>query len=416
LNIVLGLGVAITKPAQANCGICFHLLIEIVGAMSIFISYARDHEKQQILQLRDKLRGDGVEVVIDDDVPGGPAQGWPRWGDTQVATAQLVLVACTEGYSLWDEPDVASHKGFGVAAEAQAIRQYLYECGGSNDRILPVLFSEHAVELIPPWLRPYHRYVVTQEAGYQELLGTIKRRTSSRPPDADATVHVRWPHSDPSYPWPLANRRDQFAEFEAVITGTKKARIFCVSGEPGSGKTTFIHQLALYAQHLKLGVGLANLRGNSGLRNVLDMLDEGLGDAHRSRGERARKGILAGLQSLSAPIALLVDTYEAADSGTSAWIETKLVNNIDRFPGLIIVVGGRKLPRCETEPALAALQHHELTNIARVEDWLEYSHRRWGALLSDERIETIMLATDGDPAVMRTMLSTVAQRLSTGAL
>jgi TIR domain len=67
----------------------------------VFISYSHDSDehKARVHALANRLRRDGVTVVLDRDMlPGGPSEGWPEWSERQVKEVELVLVACTETY------------------------------------------------------------------------------------------------------------------------------------------------------------------------------------------------------------------------------------------------------------------------------------------------------------------------------
>ena len=45
-----------------------------------------------------RLRGDGVDAIVDQFVNGSPAEGWPLWMERQVKASDFVLVVCTEPY------------------------------------------------------------------------------------------------------------------------------------------------------------------------------------------------------------------------------------------------------------------------------------------------------------------------------
>ena len=88
----------------------------------VFISYSHDSDKHKvrIAALAQRLRLDGITIVLDTDMPGGPDEGWPRWSVRQVEEADLVLVACTDVYSQRYEANQLPGEGLGVASEAGA--------------------------------------------------------------------------------------------------------------------------------------------------------------------------------------------------------------------------------------------------------------------------------------------------------
>jgi hypothetical protein len=73
----------------------------------VFISYRQENEahRQQVRGLaellRDRLAGEGFEVVLDqfllDQKAGGPSEGWPKWSATQVKEAGRVVMIASPG-------------------------------------------------------------------------------------------------------------------------------------------------------------------------------------------------------------------------------------------------------------------------------------------------------------------------------
>ncbi len=53
---------------------------DIVAAPTVFISYSQDSEehKKRVLDLSNRLRGDGVDCSID-QYEESPPEGWTRW-------------------------------------------------------------------------------------------------------------------------------------------------------------------------------------------------------------------------------------------------------------------------------------------------------------------------------------------------
>ena len=133
----------------------------------VLISYSHDSDAhaQLVRQLADKLRGDGVDCVIDQYITN-PSQGWPLWMDEQVEKAKFVLVLFTQRYAEKSrEP-----KKSGVRFESVLILQDLYEAGMINDKFIPILFDPADSQHIVKWLKPFNHYAVSNGAGYESLL------------------------------------------------------------------------------------------------------------------------------------------------------------------------------------------------------------------------------------------------------
>ena len=65
----------------------------------VFISYSHDSPEHadQVLALADQLIGDGIDCILD-QYETSPAEGWPRWMDRRINSADFVLMVCTETY------------------------------------------------------------------------------------------------------------------------------------------------------------------------------------------------------------------------------------------------------------------------------------------------------------------------------
>ncbi len=52
--------------------------------IKVFISYSHDNDthQQRMHALADRLRNDGVDIILDRDCgPGGPDEGWDKWSE-----------------------------------------------------------------------------------------------------------------------------------------------------------------------------------------------------------------------------------------------------------------------------------------------------------------------------------------------
>ena len=100
------------------------------AAPRVFISYSHDTvaHQERVLDLADRLRADGIDVEIDQY--NSPPEGWPRWCEHQIETADFVLMVCTETYHRRVRGEEEPGKR-GVVWEAAIIRQLLYDAGAA---------------------------------------------------------------------------------------------------------------------------------------------------------------------------------------------------------------------------------------------------------------------------------------------
>jgi len=149
----------------------------------VFVSYSHDSDphKERVRQLADRLRHEGVDASLDQYYPA-PSEGWPQWITRELAECDFVLVVCTETYHNRVTGSEEEGTGLGSRYEGALINQDIFESGGRNDRFLPVIFSVDDNAFIPPWLRPYTRYVVNDDDGYGDLYRRITDQPSVVPP------------------------------------------------------------------------------------------------------------------------------------------------------------------------------------------------------------------------------------------
>ena len=65
----------------------------------VFISYSHDSDDlcDKVLELSNYLRDNGIDSNID-QYEECPPEGWPRWMENQIRTAEFVIVVCTALY------------------------------------------------------------------------------------------------------------------------------------------------------------------------------------------------------------------------------------------------------------------------------------------------------------------------------
>ena len=70
-----------------------------MSAPTVFISYSHDFPEhaEQVLNFSDRLVADGIDAILD-QYETSPPEGWPRWMDHHIRSADFVLMVCTDTY------------------------------------------------------------------------------------------------------------------------------------------------------------------------------------------------------------------------------------------------------------------------------------------------------------------------------
>ena len=155
--------------------------------MRVFISYSHDSEKHKgrVWDLSAALRKDNIECTIDQYL-FSPAEGWPRWGKSQIRGSQFVLVVATEAYERRYDGREEPGKGLGATWEGFVITQELYESEGMNEKFIPVVFSREDARYIPLELRGATWYDFP--GSYDKLLRHLKNKPARpKPPLGPST-------------------------------------------------------------------------------------------------------------------------------------------------------------------------------------------------------------------------------------
>jgi hypothetical protein len=149
----------------------------------IFISYSHDSKehRQLVLQLSERLRGDGLKTELDQYINGDPIQGWPRWMLDKLDEASHVLVICTETYYRRFRGHEEPHKGKGVDWEGALITQECYEAHSKTCKFVPVLFDINQHKYIPEPLRSRSSYLIDSEQNYLALYNFLTGQAGVEP-------------------------------------------------------------------------------------------------------------------------------------------------------------------------------------------------------------------------------------------
>lgn len=141
----------------------------------VFISYTHDSEDQlgRVLGLSERLRQGGIDARVD-QYEQAPAEGWPRWMESEIEHADFVLVVCTATYLRRFRGEEDPDRGLGATWEGGVITIELYESQGTNQKFVPILWSEDDRPFIPRPLRHTTYYLVKNQHSYDELYARLR--------------------------------------------------------------------------------------------------------------------------------------------------------------------------------------------------------------------------------------------------
>jgi hypothetical protein len=126
----------------------------------VFVSYSHDSEEHRaaVLDLAQRLRGAGLDAVLDRYVVA-PPEGWPRWMLAQVEQAKFVLAVCTPTYRRRFDGKERRGDGLGATYEGLLSLQTIHDEGSNNRKFIPILLpGAVATRSIPLTLRSFTRY------------------------------------------------------------------------------------------------------------------------------------------------------------------------------------------------------------------------------------------------------------------
>jgi len=152
----------------------------------VFISYSWEQYKEDVPNLANWLRPQGVEAWIDQWVIGAPKQGWPQWMQDQVEKANFVLIVCTESYKRRlerKEPRGSEGEpvGRGVTWESTAITNELYNSPEGQNKFIPIVFANKDLKYVPRPLEGYNVYDVSTAEGRRDLYLAITQQRLREP-------------------------------------------------------------------------------------------------------------------------------------------------------------------------------------------------------------------------------------------
>ena len=143
--------------------------------ITAFISYSHDSDEHKawVLRLARRLKADGIDVRLDQDIDV-PSEGFPKWMIAQLEASAFTIVVCSEAY-VNGSRGIGGH---GVAWETNIIYQTLYDSKSRSASIVPILRANEGRDSIPLPLRPLRHYRPDDAHDYEHLLrrllGTLR--------------------------------------------------------------------------------------------------------------------------------------------------------------------------------------------------------------------------------------------------
>lgn len=144
----------------------------------VFISYSHDTDEhsKEVLIFTNRLIEDGIDCVLD-QFDTDPSEGWPRWMDNNIDSAEFVLMICTEIYYNRVMLKEKKWNGLGVKWEGNLVYNHFYINGTLCDKFIPVIFEKKCGIYIPNPFRGKTYYCVDSDQGYEDLY----RRLTEQP-------------------------------------------------------------------------------------------------------------------------------------------------------------------------------------------------------------------------------------------
>lgn len=205
--------------------------------MKVFISYSHDssEHKCRVHQLADRLKNDGINVVLDRDCPPeGPSEGWPKWSEQTAEQSDIVLSIFTESYALCWNGQQSQGMRLGATHETKVIHDRVYRAAQQIDFLRVVVFSRVDKSHVPSVIKGLKSFNATEETDYSALLEWLRRVTG-----AATTPVVEFEVERNELFLPLL----EYAKQRPIVFGV---------GGVGSGLNTFTRQFRefLHANHV----------------------------------------------------------------------------------------------------------------------------------------------------------------------
>lgn len=369
----------------------------------VFISYRQidDAQRQRVRDFAVRIRGCGIEVVLDqffkDDHPGGPPEGWPKWSSDQAIHTEKVLVIGNAPWFRCFDGTEAPGVGLGAACEAGDLRQRIYKLGGVQDIIRVAYFDRSDISGISFHLERYDRFhAVDHFTDLIRWLGGTPPATS--PPASSSSTAITWPARCPTFIPDMANREAEFSFFADTLCGGNPKRATLIAAPSGSGKTRLVTEFHRYGE-TALGRDsccLVDFRGQRPTDYLFDTL------AFKFKGDfrlKTESGLRTALRGVTQPLLLIFDTFEQATEDARKLVEYTLLPDLLDCDAVRLLLAGQ--PQAMPTPSGNAwgskAQRYDLGFIQDIDAWITWAKQF--PLITADMVRTIVLSTLGAPSV-----------------
>ncbi|RZK15043.1 MAG: TIR domain-containing protein [Flavobacterium sp.] len=143
----------------------------------VFISYSWDDEnhKRWVLNLANRLRSNGVDVILDRYYLNA-GKSVTHFVERSISDAKKILIIFTPNYKL-----KADQRKGGVGYEYSIMNNSLYSNQTSNDKIIPVLRMGTMIESIPDFMQQYIHLDLTKDETFENSYTDLLREIYNEP-------------------------------------------------------------------------------------------------------------------------------------------------------------------------------------------------------------------------------------------
>jgi len=146
-----------------------------------FVSYSWDNDehKNWVADIAAKLRGDGIETILDQWhlVPG---EQLPEFMEREIRNNDYILIICTPTYKVKSDT-----RSGGVGYEGDIMTAEVF-AKGNHKKFIPILLQGNWVDSAPSWLLGKYYIDLSKkgkyEQGYKDLITTIHGHRPKAPP------------------------------------------------------------------------------------------------------------------------------------------------------------------------------------------------------------------------------------------
>jgi hypothetical protein len=143
----------------------------------VLISYSWDDEehKQWVLMLADRLRHDGVDVILDRYYLK-PGKSLTHFVESSIARAERIIIIFTPNYKL-----KADKRTGGVGYEYSIINAELYSNQVGADKVIPMLRRGAQLESIPTFMQQYIHIDIRNDENFENSYTDLLREIYNEP-------------------------------------------------------------------------------------------------------------------------------------------------------------------------------------------------------------------------------------------